>query len=83
MLFFVYIIYSPTLNQYYIGHSENLQDRLFRHNNSGSKFTKRGNDWKLVYSEVFQTKSGASKRELEIKEKKSRKYIEWLVSSVD
>jgi putative endonuclease len=82
MAFLVYIIYSLTLDQFYIGHSENIQDRLFRHNNSGSKSTKKANDWKLVHTEIFQTKSEAVQRELEIKKKKSRKYLEWLISQV-
>ena len=83
MPFVVYIIYSPSLDQYYIGHSENMEDRLFRHNNSGSKSTKKANDWKLVYTEVFDVKAVAVKRELEIKKKKSRRYVEWLINSPD
>ena len=81
MEFVVYILYSPSADQYYIGHTENIEDRLFRHNNSGSKSTKKTNDWKLVYTELFATKAEANRRELEIKKKKSRKYIEWLVNS--
>ena len=77
----MYILYSQGLDQFYIGHTHDLQDRLFRHNNSGSKATKKANDWKLVYTESFQTKADATKREYEIKQKKSRKYIEWLISS--
>jgi len=77
----MYILYSPGLDQFYIEHTHDLQDRLFRHNNSGSKATKKANDWKLVYTESFQTKADATKREYEIKQKKSRKYIEWLISS--
>jgi putative endonuclease len=34
----------------------------------------------LKYSEEFQTKTEALKREFEIKKKKNRKYIEWLIS---
>jgi putative endonuclease len=82
MSFTVYIIYSSFIDQYYVGHSENLEYRLFRHNNSGSKFTKKVKDWKLVYSEIFTTKAEAATREIEIKKKKSKKYIEWLISSV-
>ena len=81
MPFVVYIIYSPTLNQYYVGHTENITDRLYRHNNSGSKTTKKANDWVLKYTETFSTRSDAAKREQEIKNKKSRKYIEDIVSS--
>ena len=81
MTYIVYILYSPSLDQYYIGHTQNLEDRLFRHNNSGSKATKKTNDWILVYSEIFQTKGAAFHRELEIKKKKSKNYIQWLISS--
>ena len=81
MIFFVYIIYSEKIDQYYIGHSADLDDRFSRHLNSGSKATKKANDWKIAYKEKFDTKSLACKREMEIKRKKSRKYIEWLVSS--
>jgi len=81
MPFVVYILYSKILDQYYVGHTADLEDRLFRHNNSGSKSTKKTNDWKLIYTEIFQSKTGASKREIEIKKKKSRKHIEWLITS--
>ena len=63
-----------------MGSTENLVDRIFRHNNSGSKATKKTNDWNLVYTESFNSKAQAIKRELEIKKKKSRKYIEWLIA---
>ncbi len=61
MLCFVYIIYSVLLDQYYIGSSEDIVARLYRHNNSGSKFTKRASDWQLVYREEFATRSEAIK----------------------
>jgi putative endonuclease len=82
MAFCVYILYSSSLNQYYIGHTQNLQDRIFRHTNSGSKSTKKANDWVVKYTEEFDSRQDAMRRELEIKNKKSRKYIEWLISSV-
>jgi len=78
-MYFVYILYSETIDQYYTGHTQDLDDRLFRHVNAGSKSTKKAGDWKLVYSEEFATRSAAMQREKEIKSKKSRKYIEWLV----
>ncbi len=78
-MFKVYIIYSKVLDQYYVGFSGNLEDRLFRHNNSGSKSTKRASDWTLVYEESYATRSEAMKREQEIKGKKSRQYIDLLI----
>ena len=82
MSFFVYILYSKTVDQYYIGHTEDLEDRLKRHVNHGSKATKKANDWVVVFTEGFNTKSEAFQREMEIKRKKSRKFIEWLISTV-
>ncbi len=80
MRYFVYILYSSQLNQYYTGHSADLDDRLYRHVNSGSKSTKKASDWKIVYTEEFISKSDAYQREMEIKKQKSRKYIEWLLA---
>lgn len=80
MSFFVYILFSNTLDKFYVGHTQNLTDRIYRHNNSGSKSTKSASDWKLVYSEQLSSRSAAYKREMEIKKKKSRKYIENLIS---
>jgi putative endonuclease len=80
MSYFVYILYSSQLNQYYTGHSADLDDRLYRHVNSGSKSTKKASDWKIVYTEEFISKSDAYQREMEIKKQKSRKYIEWLLA---
>jgi len=80
MPFYIYILYSKYIDQYYVGHSENPEDRLFRHNNSGSKATKKAHDWEVVYTESFKSRAEAVIRELEIKKKKSRKYIEWMIA---
>ena len=58
----------------------NLEERLYRHCNSGSKSTKKAKDWKLVYKEVYKSRSESVQREREIKNKKSRKYIEQLIA---
>ncbi len=78
-MFFTYIIYSKTKDKYYIGHSHDLDLRLQRHNSGSSRSTKAGIPWKVVYFEKYETKSEAIKREYEIKRKKSRKYIEYLI----
>ncbi len=82
MPYTVYIIYSKIIDQYYIGHTENLGNRLYRHRNSGSLSTKKVKDWELKYSEQFETRSEAANREKAIKAKKRRKYIEDLIGKV-
>ena len=82
MNYSVYIIYSAKLDKYYIGYTENITIRLVQHNEGLSSFTSKAIDWVLKYTEEFDSRENAHKRELEIKRKKSRKYIEWLISSV-
>jgi putative endonuclease len=79
-MFYTYIIYSPTIDQFYIGHCQDLQERLYRHNNSRTLATKKANDWVVVYSKQFDSRKEANYLEMIIKRKKSRKYIEWLIS---
>ena len=81
MTYSVYIIYSAFLDKYYVGYSEDTNQRLEQHKSGISDFTANANDWVLKYSEPFDTRTDAMKRETEIKKKKSRKYIEWLISS--
>ena len=80
-VFFVYILYSKTSDRFYVGQTDNLQERLISHNSGKSSYTSRVSDWEIVYVEEFATRTLCRKRENEIKRKKSRKYIEWLVGS--
>ena len=76
--FFVYILYSKAVDRYYIGQSDDPFRRLKDHNAGISSYTSQTEDWEIVHLEKFNDRSSAIKRELEIKRKKSRKYIEWL-----
>jgi len=78
-MFHVYIIYSEKLDQYYIGYTSNLNQRLREHDNQFSTFTSKTSDWKIKYSEAFDTRHAAMRREKEVKMKKSSKHIEWLI----
>jgi len=80
-MFYTYIIYSSTINKYYVGQCQDLFKRLEDHNNSRSTFTKKGKPWTLKWNKQFETRAEAIAEESAIKKKKSRKYIEWLISS--
>ncbi len=81
-MFCVYVLYSERLDRYYVGRTKNIERRLIDHNAGRSTYTRRGRPWKIVYKEEFEAKTEAIDRELEIKGKKSRRYIEKLVQSV-
>ena len=81
MKFTVYIIFSQKLNRYYVGYTSDLGKRIIEHNSGISTFTSKAIDWQIMVTEEFESREGAHKREMEIKKKKSRKYIEWLIEN--
>ncbi len=78
--FIVYILYSAIRNRYYVGSCADMGVRFQQHNTGRNKSTKSGVPWIIVYQEGYATQPEARRREAEIKNKKSRKYIEWLVA---
>ncbi len=55
----------------YVGYSKDIKKRLALHNSGkGAKFT-RGRTWKLIYKEIFNSKSKAISRELYIKKNRT------------
>jgi putative endonuclease len=79
---YCYILFSESLDRYYIGSCSDLKARILRHNAGAIVSTKSGRPWKLVYNEEFKDGSSAIKRENEIKRMKSRKYILRLIEKV-
>ena len=80
-MFDVYILFSPSKNKYYIGHTgDTLEERLRKHNTNHKGFTGGSGDWQLKYSEPYPTKPEAYQRELQIKGWKSRVNIERLIA---
>ena len=80
--FYTYILYSSKIDRFYIGSTNNLPDRLHRHNARQSKSTRSGApDWAIVYSEVFPSRSLAFRREIYFKKMKSRIFLEKLIAN--
>ena len=79
-MFFVYILYSSNYERYYVGQTNDLSDRLRRHNSGYVRSTKYYAPWELVYFEEFETRAQAMKRESALKGLKSsfalRKLVE-------
>ena len=70
---YFYILFSETLDKFYIGHTtEQLEERLRKHLSDHSGYTARTKDWTIVYFEEYQSKSLAYRRELEVKKWKRK-----------
>lgn len=69
MQYFVYLVKCSD-GSYYCGYSTDLESRIREHNNSekGAKYTRSRRPVELVYSEEFDSKSEAMRREFEIKQ---------------
>ena len=80
-MYYTYIIQSQKNGRFYIGSCHDIDIRIRRHNAGATPSTEPGRPWKVVYSESYESNSEALKREKEIKSKKSRKYIEYLIES--
>lgn len=78
-MYFVYVIYNQLHNKIYIGQSENLQRRIYEHNdplNKTHRYTSMfSGEWKLVYSEQVDTRQVALKREKQLKSCQGRKFV--------
>jgi putative endonuclease len=79
-VFTVYIIRCEE-GYTYTGCTENLEHRLFQHNNHLAGWTKRGTNWKVIYSEQYSTLSEARKRERWFKTGIGRAYLKSILKS--
>ena len=69
MYYFTYMIKSitPGTKKTYVGYTNNIDDRLKKHNsNKGAKSTK-GYKWLLIYSKKFKSKNEAMSFEYKLK----------------
>ena len=80
-MFFVYIIYSKTLDVYYKGFTTNLEERKSYHNSGKSNYTSKVSDWVLVYSKFYETKKEALLEEKRLK-KLNRNSIVKLINKL-
>ena len=67
MNYYVYILKSLKDNKYYIGSTSKVETRLAFHNAGLQRSTKNRTPLLLVFSEEYETKEAALKREKQIK----------------
>ncbi|MFN5323665.1 MAG: GIY-YIG nuclease family protein [Bacteroidota bacterium] len=82
-MFWVYILYSNTLDRYYVGETQDLADWLILHNLHvfSKAHTANATDWRYRWCLPCATRHQARSIESVIKKMKSRKFIEKLMVS--
>jgi len=80
-MYFLYILQSKSSGRYYIGQTQNLDERLAYHNANYSKAIKNRGPWELVYREAYASRGEVVRRERQLKSWKDRRMIEKLVGA--
>ena len=75
MPYYVYVLKSVTTGKSYVGHSQDINNRIKEHTHGKSKSTRRSRPWRLAYAEEFSTRPEAVKRELYFKSIDGRKEL--------
>jgi len=79
MNFFCYILFSESINRFYVGYTSDIEERLKLHNSGyfgGRSYTCKASDWDLFLLIPCESAEMAVFFESRIKKMKSRKYIE-------
>ena len=64
---YVYLLHSESRDEYYVGETSNVEQRLASHNLGENISTKHGVPWKLIYFEAYEDRSAALAREHRLK----------------
>ena len=70
--YYLYILFSDSIDRYYIGISHDPAMRLHYHNTSNKGWTRRGRPWELVFTKEFDNKADAQEWESKLKSIKKK-----------
>jgi putative endonuclease len=75
-MFFVYILFSKSIQKYYVGSTHDLNDRIKRHNAGESNYTRKGAPWDLIHVIEMSTRAEAMQFEKRIKKRGIKRFID-------
>ncbi len=81
MPYFVYVLRSLKDSGYYIGSTEDVSQRLRKHNQGKTRSLKHRRPLEVVYVEEFQSEADARKREKQLKSFKGGEAFKRLLSA--
>ena len=79
-MFYVYVLKSLKDKRHYIGQTNDLRDRLYRHNRGFVPATKNRIPFELVYAEEVNSRKEAMNRERYLKSLKGGKSFKRLIN---
>ena len=76
MVYFVYILFSETLGQYYTGSTSDFNQRFSDHNNGLSKHIRKWRSWNVIFVRELNDKTSGLQLENKIKRRGARRYLQ-------
>ncbi len=80
MPYFVYVLKSKSHNNFYIGSTKDIEERIKEHNLGKCRYTSGRGPWELIYKEEYNSRSEAMKREKFLKSGKGREFLKSRIS---
>ncbi|BDU24519.1 MULTISPECIES: GIY-YIG nuclease family protein [unclassified Flavobacterium] len=79
---YLYILYSKSSQKFYIGETNNINERVIKHNNHSysNSFTKIANDWEIVLTFNCNDRDEALYLERFIKRMKSKTFNDKIIN---
>ena len=77
-MYYVYAIRSLVRVYIYVGLTDNVERRIVQHNKGQNRSTKAYKPFKLIYSQVFNTRIEARKREIYLKSGIGKEFLKAL-----
>ncbi|MBU3965013.1 GIY-YIG nuclease family protein [Patescibacteria group bacterium] len=74
-MWYVYLLLSLKIHQWYTGSTKDLRKRILNHNEKKNKSTKFGAPWKLIYYEACLSREDARAREKYLKSGMGKRYL--------
>ena len=81
-MFTTYVLYSEKYNKIYVGYTSSLEERVKSHNIfAKTGYTVKFRPWIVIYTECYDSKQEAMKREKELKTLRGRDFIRNLIKA--
>jgi putative endonuclease len=74
-MYYVYILYSESIQRFYCGQTNNLQKRIFRHNSGETKSDKAGIPWVLIGYIICESRTLSVQLELKVKKRGIGRWV--------
>ena len=75
MKYFIYVLKSQVDGRLYKGLTNNIERRIYEHNNGNTKSTRSYRPWKLVHKESFDSRAEAREKEKYLKSGIGREFL--------